>query len=320
MFKLITKILILILVLWAIVEVAAYLSKDELDPFNYLSAISSKHERLEATSSPRIIFIGDSSLPFGLDAAVAESELGLPVLNMGLHAAFGMKFIFQEILPDIKEGDTVVMIYHYYPSEDDVNEGVVCHALDFYPEMYKRLQLDILTREKLKITCDLKRTRRFILNKAFGAPSVQEIPLSERQFDYKSWAMNDYGDFYNNLYKNLEIKFTPGYSNFKVVPQDDTISLLNKYQKEYQKRGVKLLLIYPPFPQTSYNDNKEAITEFDRLLREETDIEVLNRPTDSVFPDNYFFNSDYHLTSDGKAEYTKNVIRLLKSALDIKYE
>jgi hypothetical protein len=164
MAHLMTKILILALIILFAVKAAAYLCRQELDPFNYLAGIGAKHRRLEQASSSRLIFIGDSSLPFGFNAARAEKELSMPVINMGLHAAFGLSFILQEILPDLKSGDMVVLVSHYYPNEADVNEGVVCHALDFYPEMYGRLQLNVFSREKLRITCDLKRTRRFILN------------------------------------------------------------------------------------------------------------------------------------------------------------
>lgn len=318
MIRLIIKITILLLVLLAFVKAVAYLCRAELDPYNYLAAIASKHQRLESVESPRVILIGDSSLPFGFDAARAQESLGLPVVNMGLHAAFGLEFILKEILPDIKSGDIVALVVHYYPSQDDINEGVVCHALDFYPEMYRRLELDPLHFIKLKVTCDLKRTSRFLLNKSRGGGAVKP-EFEDMVFDYKTWALNDEGDFYGHLYENSETSFTAGSVVLPGYPQEKTMQLLDRYQKEYQARGVKLLLIYPPFPQSAYDENIEAVQAFDNMIRE-TSVEALNQPVDSVLSDSYFFNSDYHLTSEGKTLYTDKVTDILKNYFNFHYE
>lgn len=315
--RLLIKILILATLLFMTVKTAAYLCRKELDSFNYLAAIVSKHRLLDAsaesTSTSRVIMIGDSSLPFGFDAALAERELKIPVINMGLHAAFGLEFILKEIVSDVKSGDKVVLVMHYYPSDADINDGVVCHALDFYPEMYRRLKFDPFSLEKQKLTCDLKRTRRFILNKM----SRSATPADMRRFDYKTWALDENGDFYDNLYVNPEIKFAPGQSKITAFPQKETMNLLQEYRLKYEKLGAKLLIIYPPFPETVYNDNTGVIKEFDRLLRQNAGVGILNSPIDSVFRDDYFFNSDYHLTSKGKSEYTKLIIDLLKGEVNM---
>jgi hypothetical protein len=116
---------------------------------------------------------------------------------------------------------------------------------------------------------------------------------------------------------NPEIKFAPGQSKITAFSQKETIALLQEYRLKYEKLGAKLLVIYPPFPETVYSDNAGVIEEFDGLLRQNIGTRILNYPIDSVFKDDYFFNSDYHLTAKGKGEYTKMVIDLLKEELNI---
>jgi len=137
------------------------------------------------------------------------------------------------------------------------------------------------------------------------------------RFDYKTWALDENGDFYDNLYVNPEIRFAPGKSKITPSSQEETIALLQEYRLKYGELGAKLLIIYPPFPKTVYNDNIIAVDEFDNLLRQEAGMKILNHPFDSVFEDDYFFNSDYHLTSKGKLEYTQLVVDLLKDELNI---
>jgi len=52
------------------------------------------------------------------------------------------------------------------------------------------------------------------------------------------------------------------------------------------------------------------------MLRKNTDMNILGSPMSFTFSDDSFFNSDYHLTSFGKKEYTKRIIGLLKSSFE----
>ena len=75
-------------------------------------------------------------------------------------------------------------------------------------------------------------------------------------------------------------------------------------------------MIYPPHPETNFNNVSKEINEFDKLLMKGTKIRILSKPSDSVYADNYFFNTDYHLTSSGKKLYTDFVINIIKKEMD----
>lgn len=314
--RLLLQLSFLALMIYLAIVVTAYFFRRELDPNNYLSAIVDKHKRLESIPSPRLIFIGDSALPFGLDGEQIEKELKIPVANMGLYAAFGLPFIFKEIVPDLRPGDIVVAVFHYYPSSKDINEGAICHALDFYPTMYQRLELNYFLKKKLDMTCDIKRIRRYLLNKIFRKDLSNQIEIKGNEFDYKRWAINKYGDVYDDLYKISNVKFSNDGSIKFNTEQSETVDLLNYYNEIFSKRGVKLAIIYPPHPKTNFNRVSKAINEFDKLLRANTKVRILDKPEDSIYEDNYFFNSDYHLTSLGKKLYTNFVISVIKKELN----
>ena len=58
----------------------------------YFEAYSQKDKLLKETPSPRIVFVGGSSLAFALDSKRISDSIGLPVINTALHAGMGMKF------------------------------------------------------------------------------------------------------------------------------------------------------------------------------------------------------------------------------------
>jgi hypothetical protein len=314
--KLLFQLLLLALALYLTVIVSAYLCRQELDPDNYLSVITDKHQLLENTSSSRVIFIGDSSLAFGLDGERIKQEIKRPVVNMGLHAAFGLPFVFSEIAPDLKEGDTVIAIFHYYPNINDVNEGVICHALDFYPTMYDRLDLNIFSKTTLQFTCKVKKIRRYLLNKTLRK-SIANLPVNDRlEFDYKRWAFKLYGDIRDELHTTSTINFSNDRPTEFYINQKETLATLNNYNGLFKTKGVRLILAYPPYPLALYSGNRETLEAYDLFLRSNTQILILNKPEDTVLPEKYFFNSPYHLTSLGKSIYTELIIKLIKKELN----
>jgi hypothetical protein len=57
---------------------------------------------------PKIVFIGGSNIRFGVDAKAMTRDLGIPVINYGLHASLGMDVIADRAMQCVKPGDIVV--------------------------------------------------------------------------------------------------------------------------------------------------------------------------------------------------------------------
>lgn len=59
---------------------------------NYDVALIDKVERLKGITEAKIILVGDSNVAFGINSEKIEEELGMPVVNLGLHGALGNAF------------------------------------------------------------------------------------------------------------------------------------------------------------------------------------------------------------------------------------
>ncbi len=57
-----------------------------IDQDKYLMTLLDKHKLLRTTPQPRMIFVGDSSLAFGLDSAMIKKATGYNVVNMAAWA------------------------------------------------------------------------------------------------------------------------------------------------------------------------------------------------------------------------------------------
>lgn len=63
----------------------------------------------ENTPSPKILIVAGSNGLFGIDSAIIEQRTGMPVVNMAVHAALGLSYLYFNVKDYAREGDVVVI-------------------------------------------------------------------------------------------------------------------------------------------------------------------------------------------------------------------
>ena len=101
-------ILLCILIPVATVVSLGFLLPSQFD-MTFLRQLSPKVERLNSVDERKIVSIGGSSVPFGVDSKLMEEALGMPVVNFGLYATLGTKMMLDLSKGAIKEGDIIVI-------------------------------------------------------------------------------------------------------------------------------------------------------------------------------------------------------------------
>jgi len=80
---------------------------------NFLAATIDKQLLLRTQPSPRLVFIGGSSMAFGVDSAKIAAACGRHPVNMGLHAMIGLPYMLAETEPNLEAGDWVIVAPEY---------------------------------------------------------------------------------------------------------------------------------------------------------------------------------------------------------------
>ena len=78
-----------------------------------LATMFDKHRRLHTLPSGKIVLIGGSNVSTGIDSEAIEKALHLNVVNMGLGASLGLRYMMQEVKDDIRPGDLLVILPEY---------------------------------------------------------------------------------------------------------------------------------------------------------------------------------------------------------------
>ena len=75
----------------------------------FTASLVDKYERLNAINEQKIVFVGGSSLPFGLRCDLIERELDIKAVDLGVYAALGTKAMMEISLANLNSGDIVVL-------------------------------------------------------------------------------------------------------------------------------------------------------------------------------------------------------------------
>ncbi len=303
--KLLLKILLLVSSAFLIMSLGLPFLKYP-DDDSYEAACFDKHKLLKTVESPRIIFVGGSNLAFNLDSKLVEEAMGMHVINMGMHAGLGLRYMVLEVKPYIRRGDIVVIIPeydHFFGTVFDGSNVTVTHFFSF-PEDQKSIKSPKLYLSILRNYPSALRNQ-FLLFLTKGV-----IPAKRKDF-------NEYGDFVGHLkeaeqnFGRIECSEVKGEVNKDVVPE------LNNFKLYSEKTGAKVFFIYPSFLDARYKINKEKINLLCNTLGKELKIPILSAPLNYVFPEAYFYGSSYHLGGEGRNMCTKKIIADLKKGINI---
>lgn len=281
---------------------------DAVEKSDFMGAIADKHKRLESISGKKIIFAGGSNLAFGLDSKRVEDSIGLPVVNLGLHAGLGLDFILNELNASIKKEDVVFLSIEYYLGSKGMYE-LQQNAISYFPEALSYVQsappkpfeqLRYLLNDRIE---NIKTNLGYVISRLRNKPSKTA---------YRRKYFNKQGDSEGHL--NLESNSALADGGEMYYYHWEGISKLNIFYEQARAKGVRVYFIYTNYPVSQFELNKKTIEKYQQDLQRELLIPILGAPQDFVYPDSYFFDTVYHLNRKGRENRTVKVIELIKKA------
>lgn len=264
-----------------------------------------KHNLLQKTEGPRIVFVGGSNLRFSLISQMVKDSLNMNPVNTGILAGFGLKFIIDDIKPYLRKGDVVVLASEYHQFYGNALWGTeqLAQAINICPENIKFMnwqQMGVLIRTIPRN--NLGKLRATAKKELLGVQS--DIKPYER-YD----GMNYYGDTFAHWTEPsqpwIPDTLSGNFNNEAIL----IINELNNYVTGPLEG--KLLITFPPYPVCGYNINRPAISRIESELKQQH-IPLLGTAQSYVLADSLFFNSSYHLGKDGAIINTNELIQNIK--------
>lgn len=106
---LLTSLIVLTIVLIPMILISFAFGISPQYDDSFYGGMAIKYDRLKGVSGRKVVIIGGSSLAFGLRSDLLEEELGIPVVNFGLYANLGMKYML-DVAEDFIGKDDIVIV------------------------------------------------------------------------------------------------------------------------------------------------------------------------------------------------------------------
>ena len=280
----------------------AFLAPSRFDE-TFLGEFEKKVDRLYDAEGEKIVFIGGSSLAFGLDAKLLSETLGRPVINFGLYATLGTKVMMDYARDAIGEGDIIVIAPEMNAQTWSLyfNAEAMWQALDGNFHDFRHLSKD-------DYPAMLGAFWKFSSSKA--KYFAQDINVDSLGI-YRASSFDDHGFIRNNRDKDYNT-MTGGVDASTVIDfstdiiSEEFIDYVNEFTAFAESKGAKVYLGSCPMNESALAPDLEIedLENYVSYLSEVFDCEVLGDPNNAIYTPGYFFDSNFHLNSAGATLHT----------------
>lgn len=290
---------------------------------SYYATFADKYDRLLSLSKTRkLVLFSGSSARFGYDSAALDQALpSYAVVNMGVFAYTNALPQLELIRSQLQEGDLLLL-----SPEFDAAKRQFCTTNAFDDDFFCMVEenYDLLASLDLRQYSGVFSALGSYLQTRAGMAArsyaVSPAELDEDGNPVDTPSYNAYGDYI--LYRPDAGEDTPIYGlpvdyTVDAFPQAYYIDPANAEITRFKADGVRVWLTYSPRNSQAVSEasTPEAIAALDAYFRENLNAAILTPLQDSLLPGRYFYGTDNHLSTNGVALRTAQVITALKDAL-----
>jgi len=179
-------------VVFVAIFVAVVLFMGIILPYNKNGYMREQDVKMSMLSKPgrksAVVLLGGSNVAFGYDSGLLADSIGMPVVNAGLHASVGLKYIIDDCFPRLKRGDILVLSPEYGHFFGKMAYGEVPMADLVYLSGF-RLAGKLNWRQWYSLIDNTPKYLRTKLEYAF----LNSLPMAKDSV-YSLSAFNKYGD------------------------------------------------------------------------------------------------------------------------------
>lgn len=269
---------------------------------SYNSSLIDKVDRLESIDGAKLVLIGNSNLPFGINSADIEEAMCMPVVNMGLHGGLGNAFHENMAKLNVTEGDIYVICHSSYNTEKAISDPVLAWTtIENHYKLWKILKWKDFKTMTENFPVYLKKCLDLYIS---GKGNEDNGSVYSRS------AFNKYGDIsidrYGSEYTFDSVVSIPDISKGDI----NRINELNKYLND---RGANLLIAGYPIGNGELTVDAKEFIAFQEQLKQQLDCDIISNYVDYMFDYGYFYNTNLHLNTYGVEIRTKQLISDLKT-------
>lgn len=263
---------------------------------DYTASIADKLARLESIEGPKIILVGESNLAFGIDSAMMEEALGMPVVNLGLHGGLDYQFQYNVPKGNIGPGDIVILANMSFADGANMDPALAWITIENGPDYWKFVPWECMP-------------KLLMMFPNYVSDTVTAV-LSNRQETitgaYARNAFNEYGDI--ALHRDSGCLDFAYYTIEVPEVTEEGIRRINNFAAYCEEQGAHCLLSSYPIAFGPRSPSEEEYVQFQQELKPLLKFEMISDYRDYLFDYSLFYDSLYHLSTEGAQIRTQQLI------------
>lgn len=306
--KIIAFFLAVLLILIGILAVGQLIPNQYINSYN--ASIIEKYKYLNKRDEPAIILVGGSNVAFGIDSEKISKEMGMKVINMGLHAGLKRDFELNLVKSNIIKGDKIILMFEYSAyAEDPMNQSISWYTIDGQYKFMKMVPYNQM----------FHLLRYYPIYLALKTKDALINPFPDPDNDvYIRHNFNEYGDLIVdsdvNINKPTDIT-TRVQINGNTI-SDESVESLNSFNEFCKSRGAEVYASSPALDKITVTSSDDEIAAFESYYKKHIDIPMISNTKDYTLDTSYFYDTHYHLNKVGVEKRTGLLIDDLKAALN----
>ncbi len=267
---------------------------------------------------PKILIMGGSASGMGIDSTKIAEETGMPTVNLAIHAGMPYQYYTELVERFVKPGDVVVLPLEFkrYSLGLDFSLDLVLQLyFSVDPALQKGLSLSDLFHLYAGYGCrwlfevvkmlSAKRKRYYKEDAVAEWQKAQSLPMN-KAFGYHAKYVNECGDWITP--KDLRWPIRVYHFVYPIVSKD-FVEFYQEMTEKIHRHGGRFCLTYTNivfFPMIA--------ERFTRLRAElhAKGIEIQGNPGDFYVPEEYYFDTYYHLNEKGVDFFSRALAKTVK--------
>lgn len=281
------------------------------DPDHYMAATLDKHDRLRNAASPRVIFVGGSSVGFSIDSR-PFAGLGLSPVNMGLTAGLGLAFMLGEVEDELRSGDVVVIAPETHLYWTGPQDDAVWAVLQRRPA-----SLACLAHAGPRALADVSDQGLHFLARKVRCAAHQLATDQALPSVYRRSGFDEFGDFVGHRGQppKLEAPIERPWPEPGTLDLGPALEKLRAFAGACEAAGARCFLAWCPTRREQLARDADVYARLEARLRDEVGLPMLEQPHEVAYPESAFYDRGLHLTGDAAAIRSARLAARLATAL-----
>ena len=274
-------------------------------------AYAAKTARIAHQPPPRILIVAGSGALFGLDSTALSTTWGRPVVNMGVNAGLGLRYILWQARQVAKPGDMLLLPLEYalFVDEDRPNAQIVDYAAARDVAYWRSLPLA----SRLHFAASMSVGRWLLGLRHPPDPAITAGLYGGHNLDpLGDQTHTAASDRTEQDARDVEAS-RPWAYGAKAARSSGGWAQLAAFSAWAKQAGICLAAIPPAFlAQPDYRTNPVERAFYDTLPARVSALGVpyLGRPDAFMYGPDQFFNTDYHLTETARRDHTARILAI----------